>query len=72
MSVGTPVIATPIGMVPYLITERETGFIAKTDEEFYILNQKANLRVICSSCNSKKFTDDPDLLDFVVALTFQD
>ena len=34
MSVGAPVISAPIGMVPYLISERETGFIAKTDEEW--------------------------------------
>ena len=34
MSVGAPVIAAPIGMVPYLISESETGFFAETNKEW--------------------------------------
>ena len=35
MSVGAVVIANPIGMAPYLIRENETGFLAKTDDEWF-------------------------------------
>ena len=62
MAAGTPVIATPIGMVPYMIKESETGFLAETNDDWIrylilLINDKI-LRKRMGQCARKTAVDN--------------
>ena len=68
MAAGTPIIATPTGMVPYMIKENETGFLAETNDEWLrylilLINDKI-LRKRMGQCARKYTVENYSYLEY--------
>ena len=61
LACGAPVIATPVGMVPFMVKNRETGFLAETEEDWlkylHLLIENDNIRNQMGR-NARKYAEE--------------